>query len=309
MNALVECAMNVSEGRDHAVIRSIQLEIESQPETRVLDVSSDTDHNRTVITFVSTPDRIVASTLEAIRKTIELVSLVSHRGVHPRIGAADVIPFVPLQGLTLADCAQLAVSLGNQVWKRLSVPVYFYGAAAFLPARRELSAIRRGGFEMLRETVSVDPTRRPDVGLCSLHATAGACAIGARGPLIAFNVELVDGDLQIARQVARKIREGEGGLQGVRALGFFLESRGRSQVSTNLLDYRKTSLKTLFRRIASEARALGALPFQSEVVGLVPRRALDRQIAEEILLPGFGPHQLLESRILEVLGKPLEQDL
>ncbi|HMD49534.1 MAG TPA: glutamate formimidoyltransferase, partial [Bryobacteraceae bacterium] len=231
---LIECVANFSEGRDAATVAAIERAIRSAAGVVVLRSEMDTDHNRSVITFVGPPDAVAAGALRAIETAVERIDLRKHAGVHPRMGAADVVPFIPFQGATLDDCVAIAHETGEEVWNRLRVPVYFYEAAAMSPDRRLLENCRRGGFE--------NPRIAPDVGGPALHPSAGACIIGARKILIAFNVNLKTDDLQVARDIARKIRASSGGMPFVKALGLPLAKRGLVQVSMNLTDFEQTPL-------------------------------------------------------------------
>lgn len=297
---IVECVINVSEGRRRNVLRKLGAAIEAAPHTSLLDVSADPDHNRTVFSFISTPDWIKEAAFEAIRKAVELVDLRRHSGVHPRIGAADVVPLVPIEGVSVQQCVELAHRLGKRVAEELRIPVYFYEYAALRPDRKDLAAIRRGGLKALEAAIS-DPARRPDVGPGRLHPTAGAVVIGVRDPLIAFNVYLETSDAAVARLIARRIRERDGGLPGVKALGFFIKHRGQAQVSMNLTDFRKTSPAAAYERIREEAQRLGVLPDGSELIGLAPRAALPDGSEKALRIENYHPGMILENRIEEAL--------
>lgn len=297
MPSWIECAINVSEGRSLKTVGGIANAIEKTRGVALLDVSSDPDHHRSVLTFVGRGRDLLPACLRGAEEAIRRIDLNRHRGVHPRIGAVDVIPFIPLWSTPMSDCIELARRLGKRIAQELDLPVYLYGEAAADPLRRELSWIRQGGFESLRETIASDPERRPDFGPAKLHPTAGAVAVGARGILIAFNVVLKNADLEIARRIARRIRESSGGLPAVKALGLVLESRGLAQVSMNLTDDRKTSPKAVFDRIESEARREGAEVLGSEIVGLAPRRALGENPVQKLKLESFRPEQVLETAL------------
>ena len=294
-NALVECVPNFSEGRKAEVIEQIARAIESAEGTTVLNRHIDTDHNRSVITFVAAPDQIVEGALRAVAKATQLIDLRQHGGEHPRIGATDVLPFVPVSGVTIDDCVALAHEAGNRIWNELSIPVYFYERAALRSERERLEHVRGKGFERLREEIAVDPDRKPDIGETRLHATAGAIAVGARPFLIAFNVTLETNDIMIARRIARVVRERDGGLPFVKALGFELRSQGIVQVSMNLTNYEQTSMARAFEAVGDEAERLGVKVRGAEIVGLVPRAAFDQEASYFPLLENFSETVILEN--------------
>ncbi len=293
--------MNVSEGRRRAVLDPIAEAVRSAPETCLLSLSSDRDHNRSVLSFIAPPTQIVQSCLSAIGEAVQGIDLRRHQGVHPRIGAADVVPLVPLEGVTIEECIPLAGDLGDRVWRELGVPVYFYEYAARRPDRSNLAAIRRGGFEALVEKVATDPDRAPDIGEARLHPSAGATVIGVRDALIAWNVYLEKGGLDAARELARRIRERDGGLPAVKALGFFIETRKQAQVSMNLTDFRRTSPIQVHRRLRLEAERLGVELGSSELIGHIPRAALPAGQEAELGIEGFHSGMILENRIEEAL--------
>lgn len=295
---LVECVPNFSEGRDTAVVARIAEAVASVPGAAVLDQTSDSDHNRSVITFAGAPDAVAEAAFRAIRRAVELIDLSRHGGVHPRIGAADVVPLVPVAGVTLEFCAQLATQLGERVWRELHVPVYLYEAAARRPERRNLANIRRGRFETLREAVRHDPERMPDFGEAALHPTAGACVIGARKFLIAFNINLDTEDVEIARRIARKIRASSSGLLAVKALGLLLGSRGQAQVSINLTNFEVTPLCAVVDAVRAEAESCGVRIANTELIGLIPRKALETAGGCDL---GIRAGQILENRLQQCL--------
>jgi glutamate formiminotransferase len=262
---LIECVPNFSEGRDPETLHSIEHAILSVPDVLLLRSEMDPDHNRGVITFAGAPQSVMEAALRGIAAAVERIDLRRHHGAHPRIGAADVVPFVPLQGATLEDCAAIAHRAGQDVWKRLGVPVYFYEAAAATPERVPLENLRRGGFE--------HPALAPDLGGPALHPTAGACIIGARKLLVAFNVDLNTADLSIAQAIARKIRASSGGLPFVKAMGVPLLTRNLVQVSMNLTDFEQTPLCRVFDSVSQEAAAHGISIAGAQIVGLIPRQA------------------------------------
>ena len=308
MPILVECVPNFSEGRDPLKVERIARMIGSVAGVHLLDTHMDPDHNRSVITFVGPPTGVEEAAVRAAGEAMSLIDLNGHCGEHPRIGATDVIPFVPLEGVTLSDCAAIAHRTGEQLWDRYQIPVYFYEAAALLPDRKNLAIIRRGGFEILKAIIATDSSRRPDVGEPRLHPTAGATAVGARKVLIAFNVNLGTNDLGIARAIARTVRASGGGLAAVKALGVLLQSRslggepGQAQVSMNLTDWEQTSVRQAFEAVEREAARLGVAVHSSELVGLVPAGALEGTTAAALRLAGFGPHKILENRLADTLG-------
>ena len=292
---LVECVPNFSEGRKVETVARIARAIESVSGVTVLNRHIDTDHNRSVITFVSTPEVIVEAALRAVTKAAELIDLTQHKGEHPRIGATDVLPFVPVSGVTIDDCVALARAAGRRIWEELSIPVYFYERAALRPDRVRLENVRGKGFEEVRREIAANPDRAPDIGEKKIHPTAGAIAVGARPFLIAFNVNLRTNDIAIARSIARAVRERDGGLPFVKALGFELQSRGVVQVSINLIDYQKTSIAQAFDAVQREAERHRVAVAGAEIVGLVPRAALDRTASYFPLLENFRETLVLEN--------------
>jgi glutamate formiminotransferase / formiminotetrahydrofolate cyclodeaminase len=293
---LVECVPNFSEGQRPEVIRQIRDAIAAVSQVTILDVSSDTSHNRTVVTFVAPVATAAEAAFAGIRTAQSLIDLQSHRGAHPRIGATDVVPFVPLEGATMQDCVALARALGERVGRELSIPVYLYERAATRPDRENLADVRRGEYEGLRELIRTDPKRAPDFGPSEMHTTAGAVAIGARPFLVAFNVYLGPAsNLAIAKQVAKAVRGSSGGLRYVKALG--LEVDDQAQVSMNLVDTEQTPLHRAFEAVRTEAQALGVTPTWSELVGLIPERVLLDAGVRHVQLRGFTQDQLLEHQI------------
>ncbi len=303
MHRLIECVPNFSEGRDLARVAELIRAVESVPGARVLDTHSDPDHNRSVLTFAGEPQAVEQAALAVVVKAAELIDLTQHRGEHPRIGATDVLPFVPLEGVTMAECVALARRVGNEIWSRYRIPVYFYEYAATRPEREKLENVRRGQFEGLRESVQVDPERAPDVGVAALHPTAGAIAVGARKLLIAYNVTLDTKDVSVAEQIARKIRESGGGLRALKAIGVAVRSRGLAQVSMNLTDFEVTSIEQAFEAVRREAERRVCTIEGSEIVGLVPERALDVNADYFSQLDSFSRDQILEQRIASVFGE------
>jgi glutamate formiminotransferase len=293
----IECVANFSEGRDQEVIAQIAAALGSSPQAALLDQTSDVDHNRSVFTFAGTPEGVQEALGQAAAVAVERIDLRRHSGVHPRIGALDVVPFVPLKGSSKAECIALAEQVAVLLWERFGVPSYFYGDAAKSPERVQLENIRRGGFEGLRDALPHDRDRAPDVGGPELHPSAGATAIGVRKLLIAFNVNLASANLDIAKQIARTIRESNGGLKGVKALGLSLPSRGMVQVSINLTDFETTPLHEVFGWVKHEAERLGTHVAGSEVIGLLPRKAIEMTAEHFLQIEDFHSGVILENRL------------
>jgi glutamate formiminotransferase len=308
MKRLIECVPNFSEGRDLARIAALVAAVEGVSGAKVLDCHSDPDHNRSVVTFAGEPEAVAEAALAAVAKATELIDLNAHRGEHPRIGATDVLPFVPLQGVTMDECVALARRVGAEIWKRLQIPVYFYESAATRPTRAKLENVRRGQFEALRDQVAGDPDRAPDVGAAQLHPTAGAVAVSARKLLIAYNITLSTTDVSIAKQIARAIRASSGGLPAVKAIGIAVRSRGLAQVSMNLTDFEVTSIQRVFEAVRREAEGHACAIEGSEIVGLVPKRALDVTADYFFQLDSFSREQVLEHRIATVFGESARRD-
>ncbi|HWS90730.1 MAG TPA: glutamate formimidoyltransferase [Pyrinomonadaceae bacterium] len=297
MERVVECVPNFSEGRDPRVVESLVEAVESVTGAVVLGTHIDPDHNRSVVTFVAPPETVVEAALRVVARAAELIDLSGHAGQHPRMGACDVLPFVPVRAVTVEECVALAHEAGRRIWGELNVPVYFYESAALRPERRNLADVRRGGFELLREQIGTVPGRAPDVGEPRVHPTAGACIVGVRPLLIAYNVTLKTGDLGVARRIARAVRERDGGLLHLKALGFELASRGVVQVSMNLTSYERTNLHHAFEAVRREAEGLGVEVLASEIVGLVPRDALYAAAAHFLKLENYTADVVLENRI------------
>jgi glutamate formiminotransferase / 5-formyltetrahydrofolate cyclo-ligase len=297
----LECVPNVSEGRRLDVVARLADAAAAAPGVRLLDVSSDPDHNRSVLTLAGEADGLHAALLALYAAALAEIDLTRHQGVHPRVGAVDVVPFVPLGDTPMAAAVAAAERLAAEVARRFGLPVYLYERAARRPERTALADIRRGGFEGFAGKIA-DPAWAPDFGPPRLHPTAGVTVIGARFFLIAFNAVLETPDVAVARAVARKVRESGGGLPAVRAMGVYLASRGRAQVSMNLVDYRRTSILRALERVRQEAEALGTRVVESEVIGLVPAEAVRGLTPEALLLP--GPMPVLEERLQELPRSP-----
>jgi glutamate formiminotransferase len=300
LQPVIECVPNFSEGRRAEVIEEIVAAIGAVEGVLVLDVESDRDHNRSVVTFAGSPDAVLAGAFEGIRSAQQLINLDEHGGAHPRIGATDVVPFVPIRDATMAQCVDLARQLGQRVGDELGIAVYLYEEAATRLERRNLADVRRGEYEGLKQALGVDPKRDPDFGPATL-TPAGATAIGARAPLIAYNVYLSTDNVEIAKKIAKAIRHSSGGLRHVKALGLLVD--GRAQVSINMTDFRQTPLHRAFDLIRSEALRYGVLPTESEIVGLVPEDALLDAAEHYLGLNRFKRPQVLERRLAEAEEK------
>ena len=297
MRRIVECVPNFSEGRRLDVVQEIVDAIRSVPGVHVLDVESNADHNRSVVTFVGEPEAVLEGAFWGVARAAALINMEEHRGAHPRMGAADVVPFVPVRGVSMEECVDLARRLGERVGRELGIPVYLYEEAAARPDRRNLADVRRGEYEGLKEAIRTDPTRAPDFGPAEV-GPAGATAIGARPPLIAFNVYLRTDDVRVAQAIARAVRHSSGGLRYVKALGLLVE--GQAQVSMNLTDYRRTPVARVMEMVRREAARYGVAVARSEVVGLLPAEALLDAAAYYLQLEGFSPAQVLENRLAEL---------
>jgi glutamate formiminotransferase len=297
---LIECVPNFSEGRRPEVIEEIVHAIGTIEGVTVLDHSSDATHNRSVVTFAGSAEPAVRAATAAVGRALELIDMSQHRGAHPRIGAVDVMPFVPLGSTRIHECVDLARRFGEQIATRFDLPVYLYGEAALRPERRRLAQVRRGELEGLRDAIGTDPERAPDFGPARLHPRGGAIAVGARKPLIAFNVNLRSSDVGIARRIATTIRESSGGMPAVQAMGVLLEVPGgepMAQVSMNLVDWERTGIASVVREIRSLAREAGTEIDHCELVGLAPTGALLEVAADALGLRDFGADQALELRI------------
>jgi glutamate formiminotransferase/formiminotetrahydrofolate cyclodeaminase len=302
MQRLIECVPNFSEGRDRAKVEAIVAAIREVPGALVLAHESDADHNRSVVTIAGEPEAVVEAAVRAVGKASELIDLTRQTGVHPRIGAADVVPFIPLEGLTLQDCVSLAKLAGREIWNRYRVPVYLYEAAAQRPDRVNLENIRRGQFEGLREEVSTNPDRAPDIGDCVLHPTAGATVVGARKFLIAYNILLNTRDVDVAKKVAKAVRFSSGGLRYVKAMGVYLDARNLAQVSMNLTDFEQTPIHRVFELVKREAERYGVSVLASEMIGLIPRRAIDMAAEYFLQFENFTTNHVLEKRLEDALA-------
>jgi len=296
---LVECVPNFSEGRDAARIDAIVQAILAVPEVVLLDREADADHNRSVLTFVGPPGAVVDAAFRSVEKAVALIDLTKQQGAHPRIGAADVIPFIPIEGVTLEECVQLSERLAAEIWSKLKVPVYLYEAAARRPERTNLENIRRGQFEALVQEMGTIPARDPDVGDPVCHPTAGATVTGARKFLIAYNINLNTPDVAVAKRIARKIRFSSGGFPCVKAMGVLLASRNLAQVSMNLTDFHQTPIDQVFDAVRDEAAREGVEIAGSEIIGLVPNEAISMTDPAYLKVENFRPDMILENRLAQ----------
>ena len=300
--ALIECVPNLSEGRDATRIQLLIDAVAHVPGAAVLHTTSDADHHRSVITFAGRSDAVAEAAFQLARTARDLIDLTVHRGIHPRLGALDVLPFVPLTGSTINDCIQLAHQVGERIWRELQVPVYFYESAALRPERQRLEEVRRGGFEGMNEALAAaDLSRAPDLGNGRLHPSAGAFIVGARPFLIAFNINLHTTDLAIAKDIAQRIRTSSGGFPAVKALGLPLASRDLVQVSMNLTNFEVTPIHVVFNEVMRLASEQGVEVVESELIGLVPRQALEIADAGRLKLENFDATRVVESRLEAVL--------
>jgi glutamate formiminotransferase len=294
---MIECVPNVSEGRNLAVVDAIVAVITEVPGVLLLHRTSDADHNRSVFTFAGPKEAVLEAAVRVAIKSAESIDLTQHKGVHPRLGSLDVLPFVPLEDTPLSACVDVAHRAGERIWREAGVPVYFYEAAARQPERMRLEDVRRGQFERLRQEVALDETKQPDVGGPTLHPTAGAVIVGARKLLIAFNINLRTNDLTVAKDIARAIRTSSGGFPAVKALGFALPSRGQVQVSMNLTDFDQTPLHVVYQAVNRLAAERGVETAESELIGLIPQRALEQAAAGLLKLAGFNSQRVIETRL------------
>jgi glutamate formiminotransferase len=299
---LVECVPNFSEGRDAAKMDAIVQAILTAPDVVLLDRESDADHNRSVLTFVGPPAAVADAAVRAVEKAVELIDLTKHQGAHPRIGAADVVPFIPIEGVTLEECVRLAERVANEIWNRLRVPVYLYESAARRPDRVNLENIRRGQFEALIKEMGTVAERAPDVGDAVCHPTAGATVVGARKFLIAYNVNLGTPDVAIAKKIAKTIRFSTGGFRFVKSMGVMLGARNLAQVSINLTDFEQTPMHLVFETVRREAERWGVPVVGSEIVGLIPKKSIEMSADYFLRFENFRPELVLENRVAEAIG-------
>jgi len=299
MSTLVECVPNFSEGRDKVKVDAIVEALKGNG-VYLLDREMDSDHNRSVITIVGEREAVEEAAIRGVGKAAELIDLNRHQGAHPRMGAADVVPFIPIEGIDLEDCVAMARHVGGEIWKRYQIPVYLYEAAATTPERQNLENIRRGQFEGLRAQIATNPARKPDFGEPRLHPTAGATVVGARKFLIAYNVFLNTPDVEIAKKVAKAVRFSSGGMRFVKAAGFLV--RGLAQVSMNLTDFEQTPIHRVFALVKREAARYGVMPVSSEIVGLIPKKALEQAAEWFLQVENFDSSLILENRLAAVMG-------
>lgn len=299
MATLVECVPNFSEGRDKSKVDAI-VEAMKMDGVFLLDREMDADHNRCVITLVGQREPIQEAAIRGVGKAAELIDLNVHQGAHPRMGAADVVPFIPIEGASIEDCVAMARQVGAEIWKRYQIPVYLYEAAATASERHNLETIRRGQFEGIRAEIATNPARKPDFGDPRVHPTAGATVVGARKSLIAYNVFLSTPDVEIAKNIAKAVRFSSGGLRFVKGAGFLV--RGMAQVSMNLTDFEQTPIHRVFEMVKREAARYGVSPVSSEIVGLIPKRALEAAAEWSLQVENFDSSSILENRLSAVMG-------
>ena len=302
MKRLIECVPNFSEGRDLTKVDALADAMSGVPGAWVLDRTSDPDHNRSVITLAGEPEAVSEAAIRGVGKAAELIDMTLQSGAHPRIGATDVLPFVPLEGISMEECVALARRVGREIWERYQIPIYFYEAAATRPERVNLENIRKGQFEGLFADALRDPDRSPDIGEPRLHPTAGATAVGARKLLIAYNIHLNTNDVTVAKKIAKAIRFSSGGFRHVKAIGVELKARGVAQVSINLTDFEQTPLHRVFETVKREAERHGCAVTGSEIIGLIPRKAIELSVEYYLQLENFSPARVLENRLAAASG-------
>lgn len=300
---LVECVPNFSEGRDMEKVDAIVQAILAVPEVALLDRESDADHNRSVLTFVGPPNAVAEAAFRSVEKAVALIDLTKHTGAHPRLGAADVVPFIPIEGVTLEECVRLAERVGQELWTKLKLPVYLYEAAARRPERANLENIRKGQFEALVQEMGTVAARDPDIGDPVPHPTAGAVVTGARKFLIAYNVNLNTPDLSVAKRIAKTIRFSNGGFRYVKSMGVMLGSRNIAQVSINLTDFEQTPMHLVFETVRREAERCGVGVVGSEIVGLIPKKSIELSAEYFLRFENFRPELVLENRIAEAVAR------
>ena len=308
MRRLIECVPNFSEGRDKAKVGALLDVMSKVPGVWVLDHEMDADHNRSVITLAGEPEAVAEAATLGAGKAMELIDMNEHKGAHPRVGATDVVPFIPVEGVTLDDCVALARRVGNEIWKRYRIPIFFYEAAATRPDRVNLENVRRGQFEGMKEELKKNHERQPDVGEPKMHPTAGVTVVGARKFLVAYNVNLNTPDVGIANKIAKAIRFSSGGLRYVKSMGVELKARNLAQVSINLTDYEQTPMHRVYEMVKREAERYGAVPVGSEIVGLVPKKAIEMAADYFLQLENFSPSQVFENKLAAALsGAPSQE--
>src|SRR4030081_1922515 len=303
MTRLIECVPNFSEGRDLGKVEAIVPAMSSVPGVYVLDREMDADHNRCVVTLAGDPDAVAEAALLGVGKAAELIDLTKHQGAHPRIGASDVVPFIPIEGVTIEDCVALARRVGEEIWKRFRIPVFFYESAATRPDRVNLENVRRGQFEGLREELKKNHERQPDVGEPKLHPTAGVTVVGARKFLIAYNVNLNTSDVGVANKIAKAIRFSSGGLRYVKSMGVELKARNLAQVSINLTDFEQTPMHRVYTMVKRDAARDSPRPVFSQIVLFIPRKAIEMAADFFLQLENFSPAQVFENKLAVALGR------
>ncbi|MHA2366374.1 MAG: glutamate formimidoyltransferase [Candidatus Hodarchaeales archaeon] len=304
--AIIECVANFSEGQDTEKINKIISAITSVPGITLLDHEADKDHNRCVISFVGDTKNIGEAAFQATKQAMELIDLTKHKGEHPRMGATDVVPFIPISDVTTEECVKIAEKVAERISTELKIPTYLYEDAARVPERQNLALVRKGQFEGIREEIKTNPDRKPDFGPSEVHPTAGATVVGARPPLVAYNVYLGTNDVEIAKKIGRWVRHSGGGLRYVKAMGFEIAERNLVQVSMNLVNYEGTPIYRVYELIKAEAARWGVNVVESEIVGLVPQAALNDAVEYYLKLNNFGRGQILEKRLQEVLSNKKE---
>lgn len=297
MRKLVECVPNFSEGKDLKKIQAIADVARKRKSVKVLDVEHDGDHHRCLVTLVGEPEAVFQAAWEMIKKATALIDMEKHQGEHPRVGATDVVPFIPVSGVSMEECVKLAQRLGEKVGRKLKIPVYLYEAAATRPDRANLAKVRKGEYEGLKKEIVTNPDRKPDFGPARLHPTAGAMVIGARKFLIAYNVNLDTRDVKVAQKIAKLVREKDGGFEAVKAMGFEIKDQGCVQVSMNLCDFEKTNVDVVFEKIKKEAEKAGVRVLGSEIYGMVPQAALEGIDLQSLQLIEFKRNQILEEKM------------
>lgn len=301
MRKIVECVPNFSEGRRKEVVDALVAALTRPAGAALLDSEMDGAHNRCVISIAGEPKAVARGIVDAVGRAAELIDLRQHRGEHPRMGATDVVPFVPISGMSIDECVQLSLQVGEEIAARYQIPVYLYEQSARIAARQDLAYVRRGEFEGIRDEIRTSPDRKPDFGPSEVHPSAGATAVGARFPLVAYNIYLNTPDVKIAQAIARAVRFSSGGLRYVKALGFEIKERRQVQVSMNLTNFEATPVFRAFEMVAREAQRYGVGVVSSEIVGLVPQQALDACADFYLRLESFSPKQILENRLLDAL--------
>src|SRR5438445_2404037 len=307
MRRLIECVPNFSEGRDKSKVDALIQTMSKVPGVWVLDYEMDADHNRCVITLAGEPDAVAEAAILGTGKAMELIDMNEHKGAHPRVGATDVVPFIPVEGVTLEDSVALARNVGQEIWRRYRIPIFFYEAAATRPDRVNLENVRRGQFEGMKEELKKNHDRQPDVGEPKMHPNAGVTVVGARKFLVAYNVNLNTSDISIANKIAKAIRFSSGGLRYVKSMGVELKARNLAQVSINLTDFEQTPMHRVYEMVKREAERYGVMPVGSEIVGLVPKKAIEMAADFFLQLESFSPAQVLENKLAEALsGVPMD---